>query len=199
MPEWSKGVDSSSTVARLVGSNPTPYNIYIFIYILYTIYELKNLVKLFIFTYYIMVDLKKQLLMQEKLRMLFQKGLANKRKQEREQFYKEKYCEEIHNEVLGKVIYYDKGDDKNEEAGLILGISKEVENMTFSFWDIGVNDLPFTEECDLRAPGAGENAIIVSFKAYKGLRCDYHIGRHYHNDRYDAKLWADNIKRAVKK
>ena len=146
-----------------------------------------------------MVDLKKKLLMQEKLRMLFQKGLAKKRKEEREQFYKEKYCKEIYNEVLGKVIYYDKGDNKEEEAGLILGISKEVENMIFSFWDIGVNDLPFTEEFDLRAPGAGENAIIVSFKAYKGLRCDYHIGRHYHNDRYDAKLWADNIKRAVKK
>lgn len=32
MPEWSKGVDSSSTVARLVGSNPTPYNIYLYIY-----------------------------------------------------------------------------------------------------------------------------------------------------------------------
>ena len=27
MPEWSKGVDSSSTVVRRVGSNPTPYNI----------------------------------------------------------------------------------------------------------------------------------------------------------------------------
>lgn len=27
MPEWSKGVDSSSTVERRVGSNPTPYNI----------------------------------------------------------------------------------------------------------------------------------------------------------------------------
>ncbi len=26
MPEWSKGVDSSSTVERRVGSNPTPYN-----------------------------------------------------------------------------------------------------------------------------------------------------------------------------
>ena len=25
MPEWFKGVDSSSTVERLVGSNPTPY------------------------------------------------------------------------------------------------------------------------------------------------------------------------------
>ncbi len=29
MPEWSKGSDSSSDVIRLVGSNPTPYNIYI--------------------------------------------------------------------------------------------------------------------------------------------------------------------------
>ena len=27
MPERSKGSDSSSDVARLVGSNPTPYNI----------------------------------------------------------------------------------------------------------------------------------------------------------------------------
>ena len=27
MPERSKGVDSSSTVEKLVGSNPTPYNI----------------------------------------------------------------------------------------------------------------------------------------------------------------------------
>ena len=134
-----------------------------------------------------MVDLKEKLLTQEKERLLFQQELANKRKEERENFYKAKYCEELYNEVLGKVIYYDKGDDKHEEAGLILGISKEVENMIFSFWDIGVNDLPFVKECDLRGPGEGANAIIVSFKAYKGLYCDYHIGRHYHNDRYDAK------------
>lgn len=26
MPEWSKGIDSSSIVARLAGSNPAPYN-----------------------------------------------------------------------------------------------------------------------------------------------------------------------------
>lgn len=146
-----------------------------------------------------MVDLKKKLLRQEKERLLFQEGLANKRKEEREQFYKKKYCEEIHNEVLGKVIYYDKGDDKNEEAGLILGMSKEVENMIFSFWDVGVNDLPFIKECDLRGPGEGENAIIVSFKAYKGLRCDYHIGKNYHNNYYDAYLWADNVKKFVKR
>ena len=115
-----------------------------------------------------MADLKKKQLMKEKQSELFQEGLANKRKEEREQFYKAKYCEEIYNEVLGKVIFYDKGDNKHEEAGLILGISKEVDNMIFSFWDIGVNDLPFVEEFDLRGPGAGENAIIVSFKAYKG-------------------------------
>ena len=46
MPEWSKG-DSSSTVVRLVGSNPTPYNIYYLIYI-YTIYELKICIIIYI-------------------------------------------------------------------------------------------------------------------------------------------------------
>lgn len=146
-----------------------------------------------------MADLKKKVLMQEKQRELFQEGLANKRKIVREQFYKAKYCEELHNKVLGKVIFYDKGDDKQEEAGLILGMSKEVENMIFSFWDVGVNDLPFIEECDLRGPGKGEDAIVVSFNAYKGLGCDYHIGKNYYNNRYDAYLWADNIKRAIKK
>ena len=35
MPEWSKGSDSSSDVVRLVGSNPTPYNIYYLIYIVF--------------------------------------------------------------------------------------------------------------------------------------------------------------------
>ncbi len=36
MPEWFKGVDSSSTIERCVGSNPTPYNS-IFCILLYTI------------------------------------------------------------------------------------------------------------------------------------------------------------------
>ena len=36
MPEWSKGSDSSSDVVRLVGSNPTPYNIYCLVYIVFT-------------------------------------------------------------------------------------------------------------------------------------------------------------------
>ena len=146
-----------------------------------------------------MGDLKEKLLMQEKQKLLFNEELVVKRKEEREQFYKDKYCKEIHNEVLGKVIYYDKGDDKQEESGLILGISKEVENMIFSFWDIGVNDLPFVKECDLRELGEGENAIIVSFKAYKGLRCDYHIGKNYYNNYYDGYLWADNVKKFVKR
>ena len=46
-----------------------------------------------------MADLKKKLLIQEKQRELFQEGLANKRKEEREQFYKAKYCKELYNEM----------------------------------------------------------------------------------------------------
>ena len=110
----------------------------------------------------------------------------------RESYYKSEYCKTIHKNVVGKVIYYIQGDEKQEEAGLIKGVSKDVEGVVFGFWDIGVNDMPF-KNCDSRDMQLGEwkDIIEVTFDAHEGRCCNYHINQDY--------FWADNIRRIVKK
>ena len=131
-----------------------------------------------------MADLKEKL--------LEQRNYAKVRQAAREAFYKSEYCKLTHKNVVGKVIYYIQGEENHEEAGLIQGVSKDVEGVIFGFWDIGVNDVPF-KNCDLRVREMGEwnDAIEVTFDAHEGKCCHFHINQDY--------FWADNIRRVVKK
>ena len=105
-------------------------------------------------------------------------------KAERDRYYKSDGCYTRHKNVLGKLIYYEEGDDFHQDAGFILGVSRPVKNKIIAFFGEAVNDIPLSE-CHYVSIDEVKNAPYVSF--------DHIEGRWY--SKYQTSSWAKNIKR----